>query len=978
MPSRLSVGGKKSSKRILRLVKKYLTASLGASEVEGSKSKSLRMEILESRDLLTAEMTYATSFAGLDSEEGFSIVSDVAGNSYSTGYYRSTVDFDPGPQIFNLTSVGNEDVYISKLDATGNFVWAKSVGGDWFDGGVGIGLDADGSVYVCGTFSGTVDFDPGPGTFELTTSSSNAMFILKLDSNGNFAWAKQVGQPNDVYVKGLKIDGANNVLVTGTFLNTADFDPGPGIDILQSVGHDPFILKLDSNGNYIWAKHFEGFGVSVATDIAIDSEGNIYTTGFQVDGTESRDFDPGAGTFNLSGLYTYISKLDSTGQFVWAKAIGGRATATVADHLNNVYTIGNYVNREDFDPGPGQFFLDGDGLNDRVFISKLNSAGNFVWAKPLSSAKAYDLDVDKTGNIVLSGSYTINADLDPGPGFFRLDSFSQYDMFVEKLTPNGVLVWAAGSQGIGGVDARGLDVDALGNIYLTGTMMSAGGVDFDPGPGSFIVPEPGGTFVSSFVCKWNQNLKLLAPNTSPVDWTIRRNGVFAEVYDNASQSIISSVKLNSVSGIEIVGAEDFSNRVTIDLEIGGAFFLANGIRIYGKTATDELVVKAANAYGLTYRPSSTSNGLSQIVAAGNSILFENVEQITAANFAALTIETQNSRDNLTLEASMGLNGAVATKVSGSSDDISIVPIIWSGILNVTINTGEKDSIVAGAGNDSVRIMEGGLAAASMKNLTVNSGRDSDLLSVTNDNLLLPAIGGRFAYSGGSEVDKISVSGDSDWYINNQNLTSINGGNIRLTSIEESQIEGGIGDNILSAVAFTGYAILLGGDGDDILRGGSFHDSLFGGNGNDVLIGNNGHDYLDGQDGDDRLYGGNGNDTLRGGAGADFLMGDLGNDALDGQQGSDTLRFDGTSSADSLRLQYLNPTSTRYTRKLRNQTTNLELDTITNDSSDFVRIYALGGDDLISVDLSIVIDGLVDGGDGTDSCTAPLQWTKISC
>ena len=123
------------------------------------------------------------------------IAVDGDGNAYSTGSYSSlsSSDFDPGPDVVNLPTAGNADIYIQKLDSNGNFLWANSLGTPiYIDEGVDIVTDDSGNVYITGVFSDTMDFDPGPGTFEIVSNSPghSDVFILKLDSSGNFVWAK--------------------------------------------------------------------------------------------------------------------------------------------------------------------------------------------------------------------------------------------------------------------------------------------------------------------------------------------------------------------------------------------------------------------------------------------------------------------------------------------------------------------------------------------------------------------------------------------------------------------------------------------------------------------------------------------------------------------------------------------------------------------------------------------------------------------
>ena len=92
-------------------------------------------------------------------ESGQGITTDNFGNVYVTGYFQDTVDFDPGPGVFNLKSNGSYDIFIQKLDADGNFIWAKQMRGDGAFG-TSIEIDTNGYMYCLGNFSGTVDFDP--------------------------------------------------------------------------------------------------------------------------------------------------------------------------------------------------------------------------------------------------------------------------------------------------------------------------------------------------------------------------------------------------------------------------------------------------------------------------------------------------------------------------------------------------------------------------------------------------------------------------------------------------------------------------------------------------------------------------------------------------------------------------------------------------------------------------------------------------
>jgi hypothetical protein len=206
-----------------------------------------------------------------------------------------------------------------------------------------VAVDSSGNAYTTGHFSGTVDFDPGPGTTNLTSvgTSDNDVFVSKLDSSGNLVWAKNFGAYVDWNETGrtLAVDGSGNAYITGSFVGTVDFDPGPGTTNLTSTGtgSDGYVSKFDSSGNLVWAKAFSSGGV-YAESVAVDGSGNVYATGhFVVGALEHLDADPGPGTFNLTpppstGSEVFVLKLDSSGNLVWAKNFGTYSFSVAVHH----------------------------------------------------------------------------------------------------------------------------------------------------------------------------------------------------------------------------------------------------------------------------------------------------------------------------------------------------------------------------------------------------------------------------------------------------------------------------------------------------------------------------------------------------------------------------------------------------------------------------------------------------------------------
>ncbi len=394
---------------------------------------------------------------GTSSDIGNSNAIDNSGNIYTIGSFAMTVDFDPGSGSYNLASAGYEDIFIQKLDANGNFIWAKSMGGTSHDIGNSIAIDNSGNIYTTGDFGGTVDFDPGSGVYNLTSVGYYDIFIQKLDANGDFIWAKSMGGTSYERGYSIALDNSGNVFTIGEYRETVDFDPGSGTYNLTSAGNDDvFIQKLDSSGNFIWAKSMGGSLIDYGNSIAIDNSGNIYTTGF-FGGTA--DFDPSSGTYNLTSKGDwdiFVQKLDANGIFIWAKSMGGTSNengrSIAVDNSGNVYTIGSFKGTVDFDPGSGSYNLTSAGYQD-IFIQKLDTNGNFIWAESIggtSSDFVSSIAIDNSVNIYIIGGFADTVDFDPNSGIYNLTSAGGSDIFILKLKQN--------TSGMSTIVANGLSV----------------------------------------------------------------------------------------------------------------------------------------------------------------------------------------------------------------------------------------------------------------------------------------------------------------------------------------------------------------------------------------------------------------------------------------------------------------------------------------------------------------------------------------
>ena len=505
-------------------------------------------------DLPTAsaqQYEWAGKFGGSGFEFGNAVALDQHGNVYVTGIFTDTVDFDPGPGEAKIFP-GDNNRYIVKLDAAGNYVWAKHMGGISPEFGDAIKIDPNGNFYAIGNFRDTADFDPGSGFYQLFSEGSSDCFIQKLDSLGNLLWVKQTGGVSDDGVFSLTLDHQNNILMTGRFRDTVDFDPGPGTEILASTGYfDVFIQKLDADGNHLWSKRMGAIQGDFGNDIAVDKQGNIFTTG----GFRGHvDFDPNQDTSLLSSAFgsidVFIQKLDAAGNFLWAKSIGANGTdwgvSLDTDSAGNVYVMGQFWGTVDFDPGPDTLYMTGNALSGDIFILKLDGTGNLVWAQvlgPQSGLEGKHLKVDESGNVYLTGAFWGTVDFDPGPASVNINSEGDLDIFIQKIDTDGNFLWARGMGGTSGDYGYSIVVDQGENVFITGRFRDS--VDFNLGASDEILVAEGAW--DAFIAKYSPCSQTVA--TQITDTACNSYSLNGETYTESGNYTQHYVSANGCDSI---------------------------------------------------------------------------------------------------------------------------------------------------------------------------------------------------------------------------------------------------------------------------------------------------------------------------------------------------------------------------------------------------------------------------------------------
>jgi hypothetical protein len=239
---------------------------------------------------------WSKRFGGSSSDVPLAVSVDAGGDIALTGYFQGTANF--GGQ--NMTSAGANDAFLARYDMNGREVWSKRFGGSSDDRGTSVTIDGQGSVIATGSFLGTVDFGGGV----IANAGGADIYLAKYSSNGTYSWARTFGTSSSVgeTANAVAVDGGNNVLLTGSIVNTVDFGGGA----LQTNGtYDVFIAKFRSDGGHTWSKRYGALYDDHGWSITADAAGNVIAAG---DFIQSINF--GGGTLvNDGGADSWIVKL---------------------------------------------------------------------------------------------------------------------------------------------------------------------------------------------------------------------------------------------------------------------------------------------------------------------------------------------------------------------------------------------------------------------------------------------------------------------------------------------------------------------------------------------------------------------------------------------------------------------------------------------------------------------------------------------
>ncbi len=425
------------------------------------------------------EYLWSKAFAGGLANVPRPVVTDSAGNVIVAGTFQGSITLG-GPI---LVGDGSEpDVFVGALDANGNHLSSMRFGNENPEYVTGVAVDPAGNVVVTGLFGGSISL--GNGVTLMAPPPFYSTFVVKLDPAGTPLWALQYSTAS---ARSVAIDAAGHIIVAGDFFGTVDFGGGP---VSAFEANDLFVLKLETNGAFIWSKRFGVQGDQMAADVAVDSLGNVIFTGSFGGGV-----DFGGGILAAAGASdVFVAKLNHLGDHVFSRRFGDGSiqtgSAVAVTGAGEVIVTGTFDGTIDLGGGPLQ------SAGQDIFLGKLDGFGNHVWSKHFGMAGVQvpsSVAAFADGRVTLVGRSDGSVDFGGGV----LTSVGQSDAFVARFDAAGDHVWSR-RYGSSLEDAAGVALDAAGNAFVIGNYDSCVAMDLGGGPICNMSPKPNGAFLAKF------------------------------------------------------------------------------------------------------------------------------------------------------------------------------------------------------------------------------------------------------------------------------------------------------------------------------------------------------------------------------------------------------------------------------------------------------------------------------------------------
>ena len=359
----------------------------------------------------------------------------------------------------------------------------------------------DGSMFVAGTFKGTVDFNPGPATDGATAQAGGDVFVTKFNPDGGYAWTRTIPSDQQEPTVGLHAGPAGEVFLRGEYKGAADFYPGEATAkrVSQTTWNEGYVLKLRADGSFGYLRTFAGTGDSGISGGQAMPDGSL-----AVGGHFGGPIDFGNGEKNEGVGGGYVAMLGPGGALSWVRLF---PDSPEPGHVNvqevclgtagEIWVAGTLSGTMDLDPGAG-LANRSVGAGQSLFVGNLDSTGKFLRGDVLAAA-AKALFVGECAAAEGGGVYAVG-NLEGGavgPSGTAPKSPGEFDAYVARFAPDGTLHWSRRYGGPGWEMATSVIATSAGGALIAGAFTSAS-VDFgSPGMQQLLTPAAGTLFVNS-------------------------------------------------------------------------------------------------------------------------------------------------------------------------------------------------------------------------------------------------------------------------------------------------------------------------------------------------------------------------------------------------------------------------------------------------------------------------------------------------
>jgi PKD repeat protein len=566
------------------------------------------------RTMIIDPLVYSTFLGGSGSDSGLDVALDSQGNAYVTGYTDSA-DFSTLPGTFGAGRRGYQDIFVSKIGASGDsLLYSSFIGGAEYDAGQSIAVDGDGCAYVTGvTYS--PDFPTTAGAFDTTYNGTGDAFVAKLSEDGSsLVYSTFLGGSHDEMGNGIAVDAEGQAHVTG-YTWSAGFPVTPGAFSNRSNGDsDVFVTKLNRYGDMlVYSTFLGGGGSDYGMDIALQG-GCAYVAGM----TKSATFPTTAGQLNATGLGgddLFVAKLNEHGSaLAYSALFGGRGAESIrglaVDGDGHAYVTGE-TGSADFPTTSGAYDRSHNGGAD-IFVARLNQSGaSFDYSTFIGTGlneSGQDIAVDIEGRAHITG-FTDSASFPTTMGAFDRTYNGAREAFVVRLSQSGRSL--EHSTFLGGVNddsGRGITLDGNGCAFVTGETSS---MDFPSTPSAFGKSHGGMTDI--FIAKFD----ITAP--------VANAGPDMVVNESTTVEFNGSASFDNVAIVNYSWAfYDGIQNMTLSGPMATHFFKIPGIYAVTLTVHDGVGNAATDTLNLTvlvYPIPTAEAGLDQFVNQGEMATF---------------------------------------------------------------------------------------------------------------------------------------------------------------------------------------------------------------------------------------------------------------------------------------------------------------------------------------------------------------------